>query len=132
MFIFGVDGVDLTPYLIYITISNNTCCSSSGSTWNLTTNIYKNGSWWAGPSGQSTNNTMNANRITIGSELSDSRGSAATFLFQYNQWLSGGGSWTYQTTDGSNDSTNAPPNGYWSTHPCNCNGNTGGAFATYD
>lgn len=129
---FGADGTTLLPYLIYETVSNNSCCSSSGSTWNLTTNIYKNGSWIAGPSGQSTNNSMNVNRITIGSELSDSNGSADTFYFQYNQWEGSNGSWNYQTTTGTNDSTNAPPHGLWSTNPCSCSGNTGGSFETYD
>ncbi len=132
MFIFGVDGIDLSPYLIYITIYNDTGFSSDAATWDVSTNIYKNGSWWAGPSGQSTSNSMNVNKITIGSELSDSRGYADHFYFQYNQWRGSTGSWNYQTTDGTNDSTHAPPHGDWSVHPCNCTGNTGGSFETYD
>ena len=130
---FGADGVDLSPYLFYVTISNNTCCSSSGSIWNVSTNIYKNGSWIAGPTGQSTKNSMNANDIMIGSELSDSGGSADVFFFQYNEWMNGGGGWDYQTTTGSSGySTDAPPSGLWAINPCNCSGNTGGTFETYD
>lgn len=129
---FGSDGTSLAPYLIYITISNHICCSSSGSTWDISSNIYQSSSWIAGPSGQSTSNTMNISQITIGSELADSNGSADTFYFQYNQWEGSNGSWNYQTTTGNNDSTNAPPHGLWATNPCSCGGNTGGSFETYD
>lgn len=131
---FGADGVDLTPYLFYITISNNTCCSSSGSVWNVSTNIYKNGSWVAGPTGKSSSTeSWNASTIIIGSELSDSRGSAGNIFLQYNQWMNSSGSWIYQTTTGSTQyTTGAPPNGTWDVDPCNCNGNTGGSFGTYD
>lgn len=111
---------------------NNDSFSSSGSNWDVVTNIYKNGNWIAGPSGESTHNNMNVNDITIGSELSDSGGSAATFYFQYNEWMDGNGNFHYQTTTGANYSTNPPPHGYWEISPCNCSGNTGGSFATYD
>ncbi len=130
---FGGDGVDLTPYLFYITIANDVGYSSSGSTWDVTTNIYKNGSWIAGPSGQSKMNSMSASRITIGSELSDSGGSADSIYLQLNQWeSSNNGSWNYQTTQGTNDSTDEPPDGTWVTNPCSCTGNTGGSFETWD
>lgn len=129
---FGADGVDLTPYLFYVTIVNNVGFSSSGSSWDVNTNIYKGGTWIAGPGGYSASNNMNVNDITIGSELADSRGSAATFYFQYNEWMDGGGTFHYQTNTGVNNSTHAPPNGYWAINPCNCQGNTGGSFRTYD
>jgi len=89
---FGADGVDLTPYLFYVTIVNNVNnvgFSSSGSSWDLNTNIYKGGNYLAGPGGYSSGNNMNVNDITIGSELADSRGSAATFYFQNNEWMDG-------------------------------------------
>lgn len=130
---FGADGVDLTPYLFYITISNATCCSSSGSKWYVNTNVYKNGSWVAGPGGTSSSiMAWNASQITIGSELADSGGSADTIYLQDNQWMSGSGNWIYQTTNGTNDSNGPPPNGTWYTNPCNCQGNTGGSFKTWD
>jgi hypothetical protein len=132
LYTFGADGVSLSPYLIYITIANASGFSSSGSTWVITTNIYQYGSWIAGPSGQSTSNSMNVNEIEIGSELSDSHGSADVFYLQYNQWMDGSGGWHYQTTTGNNNSTNPPPTGQWAVNPCNCNGNTGGEFETYD
>ncbi|MHB8598348.1 MAG: hypothetical protein ACYDER_16215 [Ktedonobacteraceae bacterium] len=129
---FGADGVDLTPYLFYISIFNNDGFSSSGSIWELTIDIYKNGNYIAGPYGQSKNNSMNVNDITIGSELSDSGGSAAPFYFQYNEWMDGSGIFHYQTNTGVNNSINPPPSGYWWINPCNCQGNTGGSFKTYD
>jgi hypothetical protein len=132
LYYFGPDGTNLVPYDFYVTIANNGGNSSSGSTWNIDTNIYKNSTWIAGPSGQSTNNTMNVNKITIGSELADSRASATTLYYEYNQWLGSNGVWNYQTTDGSNDSTGTPSTGAWYIHPCSCSGNTGGEFYTYD
>jgi hypothetical protein len=132
LYTFGGDGVDLTPYLIYITIANNNGFSSSGSAWSISTLIYESGNLIANPGGLSTNNTMNVDRVTIGSELSDSGASAGDFYFQDNQWMNGSGVWKYQTTTGTNDSTNPPPYGYWQTSPCSCSGNTGGSFETYD
>ena len=132
LYYFGPDGTNLLPYYFYVTILNDSCCSSSGSTWNISTNIYKNGSWIAGPSGQSQFNDMNVDDIEIGSELADSRASAGVMYFQYNQWMDSSGVWHYQTTQGRNNSTNSPPVGNWSVSPCNCNGNTGGSFYTYD
>jgi hypothetical protein len=129
---FGADGVNLVPYLFYITIKNDSGNSSSGSTWDVIVNIYKNGTLVAAPNGQSKSNTMNVNNITIGSELSDSNGSAGTIYFQDNQWMDTSGNFHYQTTTGNNYSTNPPPYGYWVTNPCNCQGNTGGSFDTYD
>lgn len=139
MYNFGTDGVSLFPYLIYITISNNNGYSSSGSTWNISTNIYQNNNWIAGPSGQSRNNSMNVNSIMIGSELSDSQGSADNFYLQYNQWMGSNGNWNYQTTTGSSQySTDPPPYGSWNVNPCDpnrdpgCSSNTGGSFLTND
>lgn len=132
LFFFGPDGEDLTPYLFYASIVNNTSLLSNGYTWVIETSLYANGAFIGNEDGVSTNNIMNGHDIRIGSELSDSGGSAGAFYFQDNQWMDGGGNWVYQTTAGSNSSTGAPPNGYWSTSPCNCSGNTGGAFITYD
>jgi hypothetical protein len=98
----------------------------------VVTNIYYDSKWIAGPDGESTNNNMNVDDITIGSELSDSRGSAGDFYFQNNQWMNGSGIMQYQTTTGSNTGTNPPPHGTWVTNPCNCQGNTGGSYQTYD
>lgn len=129
---FGADGVNLYFYLIYITIVNNDSFSSSGSNWDVNTNIYYNSKWTSGPDGESTNNSMNGDDITIGSELSDSKGSADDFYFQDNQWMDGSGNFRFQTTTGSNDGTHPPPHGVWSVNPCNCQNNTGGAYQTYD
>jgi hypothetical protein len=130
---FGADGVDLTPYLIYIDIVNNTCCSSSGSDWDVNATIYYNSQFKAAPSGESRGNNMNVDDITIGSESSDTRGSAADFFIQDNQWMNGSGGLEYQTTTGTKGfSTNPPPHGFWAVNPCNCQGNTGGSFQTYD
>src|SRR5579883_2799082 len=129
---FGADGANIVPYLFYITIVNNNGFSSSGSTWDVTTNIYYNGNWIAGPTGVSASNNMNVNSITIGSELSDSKGSAGSIYFQYNQWMDGSGVFHYQTNGGTNTGTGAPPQGSWAVTPCNCSGNTGGSFETWD
>lgn len=98
----------------------------------METNIYKNGSYVAGPGAESKSNSMNVNDITIGSELADSKASAGTFYFQYNQWMDGSGNWKYQTTAGKNNSTPPPPHGFWEVYPCSCQGNTGGSWGTYD
>ena len=132
LYTFGGYGVDLTPYLIYVDIVNNDSFSSSGSNWDVVTNIYKNGQYLTGPSTESTNNNMNVYTIIIGSELSDSNGAAGPFYFQYNQWMDGSGNFNYQTTTGVNGSTNSPPNGSWAVNPCKCQGNTGGSYKTYD
>jgi hypothetical protein len=109
MYNFGGYGVDLSPYLIDIQIQNAGSNSSSGSTWSVTVLIYKNGSLVATPGGQSTSNTMNVDDIAIGSELSSSGGAAALTEISHNQWLNGSGQFQYQTTTGTNPSTNPPP-----------------------
>ena len=133
MFYFGSIGVNLSAYLVDETLYNSSSYSSSGSSWSISVAIYQNGNLIATPSGQSTSNSMNVDDIRIGSELSDSKGYADIFELEHNQFRdTGTGIYKYQTTTGTNTSTNPPPTGYWATSPCNCQGNTGGAYATYD
>src|SRR5579883_1579970 len=130
IYTFGGYGVNLLPYVIYVYITNHNSFSSQGSTWDVSTLIYKYGTLVSQPGGQSTNNQMNVDDIQIGSELSDSNGSAGPFYFQDNEWLNGSGVFQYQTGTGKNTSTNPPPNGFWYQSPCNCGGNTGGQWET--
>lgn len=130
---FGRDGVDLTPYYVTIALFNTNGASLSGSTWTVNADVYNaDNSLVASTTGTSTHNTMAPAYITIGSELSNSGATAGDFYFAYNEWESVSGQWPYQTNPGINGSTNPPPNGYWSTVPCNCSGNIGGVYLTYD
>src|SRR5579875_233760 len=132
LYTFGGYGVNLLPYMIYVYITNHNSWSSQGTTWDVATDVYESGNLVAQPGGQSTNNQMNVDQIQIGSELSDTNGSAGDFHFQYNKWLSTNGNFNYQQNAGQNTSTNPPPHGFWNTVPCNCQGNTGGDWVTYD
>lgn len=134
LYYFGLDGIDLTPYYVIVEIKNHNSNSSSGVTWDVSDSVFKNGNFITRPSGQSTNNNMNTSNITVGSELSATVGSSSEgdIYSAYNQWLTSIGTWVYQTTTGKNGSTNPPPSGYWYVAPCNCSGNTGGLYLTYD
>jgi hypothetical protein len=130
---FGPDGVDLTPYYVNIALFNTNGAQLSGSTWTVNADVYNSSNTLvASTTGTSTNNPMAPRYITIGSELSDSRGWAANNYFAYNEWENGNGQWPYQTSAGYNGSTNSPPYGQWTSVPCNCSGNIGGVYLTYD
>lgn len=132
LFNFGSDGVDLTPYSINVTLYNDAGSSYHGSTWDVSTSVFDNGSDVSDGFGQSTNNSMSPSYMIIGSELSNSGATAGNNYFDYSEWESGSGSWNYQKNAGDNGSTNSPPDGYWVTKPCSCTGNTGGTYVTYD
>jgi hypothetical protein len=128
----GGYGVSLDPYLIDFAVHSAGGNYTSTNTWNVSLNLYANGSLAAQFNQQSTNNQMSPSTITIGSEVSDTHASTSDHTdYQYNQWYCGS-AWCYQTTTGTDTSTSPPPYGYWRINPCNCQGNTGGAFTTYD
>lgn len=133
LYYIGSDGTSLDPFFFYVTIENYVGSSSNGTSWDVAVTVYKNNSYVTTVSGVSTSNNMNADDIVIGSELSATSGaSAGKNYFNYNEWLGSDGIWHYQTVTARNDSSNAPPNGTWSIYPCNCSGNTGGAWETWD
>lgn len=133
LFNFGPDGVDLSPYYVDVALFNTNGAMFSGSTWTINADVYNaSNTLIASTSGTSTYNTMSPDYITIGSELSNSGATAASNYFAYNEWETTGGQWPYQTNPGQNGSTNAPPNGFWTTNPYNGTGNIGGVYLTYD
>ncbi|MBA2288060.1 MAG: hypothetical protein H0W02_21505 [Ktedonobacteraceae bacterium] len=136
LFNIGPDGTSLDPWYFFITIENHNNASSSSGIWDVSVAVFKNGNYFTTKSAQSvfgTGNSMNANIIRVGSELSAVNGaSASRNYFNYNEWLQGNGSFTYQTQTAVNTSTNPPPNGAWNVYPCNCSGNTGGSWETWD
>lgn len=132
LYYFGGYDVDLSSYFIDVEILNANSVSSSGTIWNVNATLYQNSTYIQSITAQSKNNSMNVDTVSIGSELTDSNGAASTFYFLYNGHYDSGGHFVYETTTGSNTSTNPPPNGQWVVNPCNCSGNTGGQYSTYD
>jgi len=128
----GGYGASLDPYWIDVAFHSAGGNYTSTNIWNVSVYLYDSNGAVATFNQQSTNNQMTPTTINIGSEVSNTNASTSDHTdLTYNQWACGS-SWCYQTTTGTNPSTNPPPNGSWSINPCNCPGNTGGAFTTYD
>jgi hypothetical protein len=126
----GPYGTDLSGYAFLITITNANGVTASGTTWVVDIQVWYGGFNLAEVRGTSTDNVMNVNAVTIGSELFGTDATAGDFYLEDNQWRDTSGVWHYRTGDGTNNSTGSPPYGHWSVTPSTSS--TGGKFVTYD
>ena len=129
--IVGPDGTDLDLWYFFVTLRNNDNNNATGTNWSVDIQGYYNDGLVIDTSGLSTNNSMTAQDIIIGSELGSVNGAASAGQndFQYNMWLGSSGSWSEQTNQTAFNGTNGPPNGWWIESP---NSVTGGIWATSD